>query len=366
MQKVFIIGFLLSIMSASPVRADDEAIGKVLEALENQYVEPVDMSRMVTVALKGLNEIDRNLMVADDNNRVSVYYKGRLLRSFGKPVDGKTPQWTAFCGTVTNYTTKISPVLKLKDFEITDAMINQLVGKLDGESKYYSAGHLADNSKLEHKLNFAARMDGKILYVRIGAFNKYTVVDMNKALQENLEAEAMILDLRGNSGGLLDQAVQTANMFVDGGIIFSSKGRKGEDDQFFMAEEGDRLNGKPIVVLVDGQTASSAEALSGSLQEQGRAQIVGTRSFGKGSVQSLIELPNGAELALTNAYLYLPSGQELKGKGIKPDYCLSGYNESFSGAQILKNKGDDLCAPESRLGRNLDIETAYELLKSKI
>lgn len=354
-----------ALLAATPVKAYDETAAMVYDAVLNQYVESSDMAKLSGEALKGLSQIDRSYQIADDNERVSIYYKGRMLRSFFKPTENDPQKWGAFASQMVNYATKISPVIKLKDFEATDTMMSAMVRQLDGESKYFSAADLAED-KSQHLLNFAERREGKILYLKLRSFNKATVDNLRESLQKNTDAEALILDLRGNSGGLLDMAVETAGLFLDEGIIFSTKSRSGENDQFYTVESGGNYYDKPMVILVDSETASSAEALSGSLQEQGRALVVGAMTYGKGSVQKLIELPNGSELALTVAYLFLPSGDVIRGKGVKPDFCLAGYDDSFSGKQILENKGADVCQKEVRDGRNLDIEVAEELLKSKI
>ena len=120
---------------------------------------------------------------------------------------------------------------------------------------------------------------------------------------------------------MLSEGVAVADLFLDDAIIASTKGRKEAEEVYFNAEDGDILNGRPIVVLIDGDTASAAEVLAAALQEQDRAKVIGTNSLGKGSIQTLVSLSDGATIALTSAYFYTPSGSRLHGHGVLPDVC---------------------------------------------
>jgi carboxyl-terminal processing protease len=161
-------------------------------------------------------------------------------------------------------------------------------------------------------------------YIRITSFNEQTATDLQTAVG-NLRKEigpklkGYLIDLRNNPGGLLDQAVLVSDAFLDQGAIVLIKGRKPEETQQASARIGDITNGQKLVVLINGGSASASEIVAGALQDHHRASIVGTRSFGKGSVQTIIPLgPNGA-LKLTTARYYTPSGQSIQAKGIKPD-----------------------------------------------
>ncbi|HXI87336.1 MAG TPA: S41 family peptidase, partial [Parvularculaceae bacterium] len=133
-----------------------------------------------------------------------------------------------------------------------------------------------------------------------------------------------VLDLRSNPGGLLDQAVAVADTFLDGGEIVSTRGRRPKDMLREMGTPGDALGGKPIVVLINGGTASASEIVAGALQDRNRALLLGTRSFGKGSVQTVIPLQNGMQgaLRLTTARYYTPSGRSIQALGIEPDIAM--------------------------------------------
>lgn len=163
-------------------------------------------------------------------------------------------------------------------------------------------------------------------YLRIRSFSEQTADGLEKSI-EAIQAElggaekvrGYVLDLRSNPGGVLDQSVFVADAFLDRGEIVSTRGQQGEENSRFNARRGDLTKGKPVVVLIDGASASASEIVAGALQDQGRAQIVGTRSFGKGSVQRIIPLQGGTAVKLTISRYYTPSGRSIQAKGIAPD-----------------------------------------------
>ena len=164
-----------------------------------------------------------------------------------------------------------------------------------------------------------------LLYVRVTNFQSTTTRDFRTALQKALKKEAikgLILDLRGNPGGLLDQAVKIADIFIDKGVIVSTRGRDPELDMVFEAHPTTKRYKFPMIVLVNGGSASASEIVAGALQDHNRAIIVGTKTFGKGSVQTIIPLPNGAGLRMTTARYYTPSGQSIQATGISPDLVI--------------------------------------------
>ena len=128
-----------------------------------------------------------------------------------------------------------------------------------------------------------------------------------------------VLDLRNNPGGLLDQAIAVSDAFLDRGEIVSTRGRNADETQRFNAQAGDLTKGKPVVVLVNGGSASASEIVAGALQDHKRATVIGTRSFGKGSVQTIIPLGGNGAIRLTTARYYTPSGRSIQAKGIEPD-----------------------------------------------
>jgi carboxyl-terminal processing protease len=167
---------------------------------------------------------------------------------------------------------------------------------------------------------------GDVGYIRITQFNQETTEALKKALGEvaaqvaNTKLKGYIIDLRNNPGGLLDQAVSVSDAFLDRGEIVSMRGRMPEDVQRFSAKPGDTAKGKPIVVLINGGSAAASEIVAGALQDNKRATMVGTRTFGKGSVQTIIPLGSDAgAIRLTTARYFTPSGRSIQARGIEPD-----------------------------------------------
>jgi carboxyl-terminal processing protease len=172
-----------------------------------------------------------------------------------------------------------------------------------------------------------SRMEGEIMYLKINTFNEQTHNNLTKqadALKKSYgkPIKGYVLDLRNNPGGLLDQAIAVSDDFLDKGSIVLTKGRNLEETQRANARQGDITDGKPIVVLINGGSASASEIVAGALQDHKRATIVGTRSFGKGSVQTIIPLGQNGAIRLTTARYYTPSGRSIQAKGIDPDIVI--------------------------------------------
>ncbi len=162
-------------------------------------------------------------------------------------------------------------------------------------------------------------------YIRITTFNEQTQIGLDAALAdfEKTAGDKLIgyvLDLRNNPGGLLEQAISVSSTFLPAGVpVVSTKGRHSEDNQSFLSRGGDRTGSKPIVLMVNGGSASASEIVAGALQDHRRSIVIGTKSFGKGSVQTIIPLQNGGAMRLTTARYYTPSGRSIQAEGIKPD-----------------------------------------------
>jgi len=169
-----------------------------------------------------------------------------------------------------------------------------------------------------------SRPEGDVAYVRVTSFNEQTQPGLSDAI-DTLRGElgsrmkGLVLDLRNNPGGLLEQAVSVSDAFLERGEIVSTRGRREESAQRYNASPGDLMSGLPIVVLINGGSASASEIVAGALQDHGRAVVLGTRSFGKGSVQTIIPLPGNGAMRLTTARYYTPSGRSIQAKGIDPD-----------------------------------------------
>jgi carboxyl-terminal processing protease len=161
-------------------------------------------------------------------------------------------------------------------------------------------------------------------YIRISSFTEQTQEGLEAALNQvrkdtGDKLKGYILDLRNNPGGLLDQAISVSDSFLDRGEVVSTRGRNADETQRFNAQKGDLTDGKPVVVLINGGSASASEIVAGALQDHKRATVIGTRSFGKGSVQTIIPLGAQGALRLTTARYYTPAGRSIQAKGIDPD-----------------------------------------------
>jgi len=172
-----------------------------------------------------------------------------------------------------------------------------------------------------------------VIVAEVLRFNAATTEDLTRAIGAEIArldgmASGVVLDLRGNPGGLLGQAVAVADLFVDDGLLIETRGRHPDSVQRFDARRGDILDGLPLAVLIDGRSASGAEIVAAALQDSGRAVLVGSSTFGKGSVQTVTRLPNDGELFLTWSRIYAPSGYTLHRQGVMPTLCTSAGIES--------------------------------------
>jgi carboxyl-terminal processing protease len=182
------------------------------------------------------------------------------------------------------------------------------------------------------------RQEGDVGYIRVSSFNEQTEAAMRRAMESlrraNPGLRGLVLDLRNNPGGLLDQAVSVADDFLEQGEIVSTRARRPEDAQRWNARAGDITGGLPIVVLVNVGSASASEIVAGALQDHRRAIVMGQRSFGKGSVQTVMPIPGNGAIRLTTARYYTPSGRSIQGLGITPDIeVLPTREEATSGPQ---------------------------------
>ncbi len=212
-------------------------------------------------------------------------------------------------------------------------------------------------------------------YVRITNFQSRTATDLLKAisdLQKEATLEGLILDLRNNPGGVLTGAVKVSDAFINDGLIVYTEGRIDDSSHRYPATPGDSLNGAPMVVLINGGSASASEIVAGALQDHNRAIIMGTKSFGKGSVQTIQELRNGSAVKLTTARYFTPNGRSIQAKGIVPDISLktlklsasdSNDGASFSESDLegrLSNPNDDTDDADTSAKTNKETENLAE------
>ena len=186
---------------------------------------------------------------------------------------------------------------------------------------------------IEIKSVVSKLIDNEVGYLRLRAFNENSSDQLKEEIykiEKNKELIGYILDLRNNPGGLLSQAVKISDYFLDDGEIVSTKGRKDRENRKFFAKKGDKIKGKPLIVLINNGSASASEIVAGALQDQKRAVLLGETTFGKGSVQSIIPLKNKGAIRLTISKYYLPSGKSISDVGVVPDIRVEEEGEEFS------------------------------------
>lgn len=217
----------------------------------------------------------------------------------------------------------------------------------DGESKPLLIPITRDIIKIDSVYTKTIEKDN-ILYIRVINFDKNVVRKTKEALSKNMDIKGIILDLRNNPGGLLNQAVGLTDLFVTKGVIVSQKGRYEEQNSEYTATVAGTIDDIPLVVLVNGGSASASEIVSGALQDHKRAVIVGEKTFGKGSVQVILPIDKEEALRLTIARYYLPSGRTIQAVGVTPDIVV------YPG--IVPHKKDDFMIKESELKQHLEEE----------
>ena len=185
---------------------------------------------------------------------------------------------------------------------------------------------------IEIKSVVSKQVENKVGYLRLRAFNENSSQQLKKEIlkiEKNKNLVGYILDLRNNPGGLLSQAIKVSDFFLDDGEIVSTKGRKNRESRKFFANKGDKINGKPLIVLINNGSASASEIVAGALQDHKRAILLGETTFGKGSVQSIIPLKNKGAIRLTVSKYYLPSGKSISEIGVMPDITIEEEGEEF-------------------------------------
>jgi carboxyl-terminal processing protease len=319
--------------------------GDVFERVRADYVEKPDDGKLIESAINGmLAGLDphSSYMDAKSYRDMQVQTRGEFgglgievtmeegLIKVVAPIDD-TP--AAKAGVQAN-----DLITKLDDDQVQGMTLNQAVEKMRGPVNTnikLTVMRKGQDKPLEFTLTRAVihvrsvrwHVEGEDLgYIRVTQFNEQTTEGLRKAIAEisakvpEDKLKGYVLDLRNNPGGLLDQAISVSDAFLQKGEIVSTRGRNAEETQRFNARAGDLIKGKPLIVLINGGSASASEIVAGALQDHKRATLIGTRSFGKGSVQTIIPLgsTNGA-LRLTTARYFTPSGRSIQAKGIEPD-----------------------------------------------
>jgi len=332
--------------------------GDVLDTVERQYVTDVDDTKLIEAAIDGmLTSLDPhsgylNPESFDDmRDQTRGEYGGLGIEVTSEegvvkvisPMDG-TP--AALAGIKAgDYITAVNGESVL-GLSVTDA-VKQMRGKAGEAVTLTIAREKSDpfDVKLIREVikpkSATAKMEGDYGYLRVSAFNEKTTDETEAAFNDlkakNPKMKGLILDLRNNPGGLLDQAVGVADLFLDGGEIVSQRGRDPRDVERYNARPGEMTGGLPMVVLINSGSASAAEIVAGALQDRKRAELVGVTSFGKGSVQTVIPLRGGLDgaLKLTTAKYYTPSGRSIQKTGIDPDLEVASTRDE---AQSIANR----------------------------
>jgi carboxyl-terminal processing protease len=316
--------------------------GEVFERVRADYVESVSDEQLVEAAINGMltsldphssylnNKSFRDMQVQTRGEfgglGIEVTMENGLVKVVS-PIDD-TPAFRA----------GIKPgdyITHLNGEAVMGLTLNEAVEKMRGPEnseikltirregkEAFDVGVTRAKIKIE---SVRSHLEGSdVGYIRITTFNEQTDTGLNKAMQRlrdqsSGKLKGVVLDLRNNPGGLLDQAVAVSDAFLEKGEIVSTRGRRADETQRFNARPGDISSGLPLVVLINGGSASASEIVAGALQDHHRAVLLGTRSFGKGSVQTIIPLPGHGAMRLTTARYYTPSGRSIQAKGIEPD-----------------------------------------------
>ncbi|MBB96862.1 MAG: peptidase S41 [Rhodobacteraceae bacterium] len=321
-----------------------DLFGDIFERIRAQYVEEVEPGELIEAAIDGmLTSLDphSSYLSPDDAAAMRVQTRGEFgglgievtqEEGFVKvvsPMDG-TPADEAGME-AGDFITHVDgeSVLGLTLDAAVDMMRGPVGSEIiitvvrEGVDEPFDVSIIRDTIKLTA---VRTRTEGESVVLRVTTFNDQTYPNLAEGLKEQIEAaggmdkvNGVVLDLRNNPGGLLTQAIKVSDAFLDKGEIVSTRGRNPEDGERFNATPGDLIDGKPIVVLINGGSASASEIVAGALQDHRRAIVVGTKSFGKGSVQTVMPLRSDGAMRLTTARYYTPSGRSIQALGVSPD-----------------------------------------------
>ncbi len=350
-----LLGLVVTTQIAGPLVAQEAAsngsvyeqldlFGDIFERIRAGYVEDVNEKDLIEAAINGmLTSLDphSSYLSADDADAMRVQTRGEfgglgieVTQEEGwvkvvSPMDG-TPADAAgiLAG---DFITAVDGenVLGLTLDQAVDLMRGPVGSEIiitvvrEGEIEPFDVSIIRDTIKLTA---VRSRTEGNAVVLRIATFSDQTYSDLEAGFNEQVaeaggleNVDGIILDLRNNPGGLLNQAIYVSDAFLDAGEIVSTRGREAQDSDRYNAAVGDLAEGKPIVVLINGGSASASEIVAGALQDHRRAIVIGTKSFGKGSVQTVVPLKGDGAMRLTTARYYTPSGRSIQALGISPD-----------------------------------------------
>jgi carboxyl-terminal processing protease len=388
----FIIGALFLNGNSEGVNADTREVYKnieifteVLREIEKNYVEPEDPQKLIYGAIKGMiQSLDphSSFMTKEEHKELMMETRGSFtgigieitirdsILTVVSPIEG-TPAYIA--GVKAG-----DKIVKIEEKSTKDMTMMEAVKMIRGP-KGTKVNLTIIRDEAEKALEFSITRDviplksvryhlltPDIGYIRISNFQSKTDKDLSSALEsleKNRKLRGLILDLRNNPGGLLSQAIKVSDTFLDEGVIVSTRGRNTLQDIEATAHKNKKSISYPIIILVNSGSASAAEIVAGALQDNKRALILGTRTFGKGSVQTILPLSDGSGLRLTTARYYTPSGKSIQSSGITPDIELSFIppekkedkekprflrEEDLEGHMPVENGGDEQTTEKSK------------------
>ena len=366
-KRIFTL-FIFFILYFGKVSAQEETVydkidlfGEVLDKINKEYVEEVNQSDTMDAAING---------VLQSLDPYSSYMSPKNLEEMQTETKGEFGGLGIEVGMEAGVVKVISPldnspaeregvkagdyIVKINDTQVQGKTLNEAVELMRGpvgstlEITIRRVGlrkSLVFNITREIIQVASVKsevLDEKIGYIRLTSFNENSDDQIKKKIKEfkkNKKIEGYILDLRNNPGGLLGQAIKISDFFLDDGEIVSTKGRKKNENQKWFAREGDIINGKALIVLINKGSASASEIVAGALKDHKRAVLVGEKSYGKGSVQSIIPLKNRGAIRLTISKYYLPSGKSISEVGVTPDITVEEESDDF---RILSENDNQL------------------------
>jgi carboxyl-terminal processing protease len=404
---ILLAGFILQfgMTSASQAANQDktdtyrqlELFGDVFERVRNDYVEKISDEELIEAAIEGmLGHLDphSNFLNKKKLKEMKVQTRGEFgglgievtmdrdsgLVKVVSPIDD-TPAFRAglMAGDLISHLDS-KPVRGLSLSQAVERMRGSVNTDLKltirrGAQKPFDVTLTRARIRIQ---SVRSRTEGKVGYVRITSFNEQSTKGLQKALKKlkkeiGAEIKGYVLDLRNNPGGLLDQAVSVTDVFLNQGEIVSTRGRLKESAQRFQSTKGDLTDGLPLVVLINGGSASASEIVAGALQDHRRAIILGTSSFGKGSVQTIIPLGQSGAIKMTTQRYYTPSGRSIQAKGIDPDIRVQqakiefierpGRRSEASLRNSLKNENDSKKKKEPKGKKDQKSENAADVMK---
>ena len=338
-----------------------DLFGEVLDKINKEYVEEVDQSDTMDAAING---------VLQSLDPYSSYMSPKNLEEMQTETKGEFGGLGIEVGMEAGVVKVISPldnspaeregvkagdyIVKINDTQVQGKTLNEAVELMRGPvgstleitvRRFGLRKSLVFNITREIIQVASVKsevLDEKIGYIRLTSFNENSDDQIKKKIKEfkkDKKIEGYILDLRNNPGGLLGQAIKISDFFLDDGEIVSTKGRKKNENQKWFAREGDIINGKALIVLINKGSASASEIVAGALKDHKRAVLVGEKSYGKGSVQSIIPLKNRGAIRLTISKYYLPSGKSISEVGVTPDITVEEESDDF---RILSENDNQL------------------------